>query len=196
MSGLILPRHTPAAPGIQASECWLRPFQAPGAQRSLRARARLSAERLTVRFVLEGELDDLWLPEAGDLPRRRDGLWLESCFEAFLARPEDLAYRELNLSPQGHWAAYRFTAPRQGMRLEAELTELEWRTHRVPGHFAIRFTLGLARLGMTASRLRLGLSAILLRRDGQREFWALDHPAPQPDFHDPAGHLLELAPPR
>jgi hypothetical protein len=152
----------------------------------------LTQGRLTVRYVLDGALEDLELPWPEEPPRRLDGLWQATCFEAFLACPPAADYRELNLAPAGHWACYRFSAPREGMRLEPALTGLDWKSHRVPGHFAIRFSLRIAELELGGPGLRLGLSAILKRRDGAREFWALDHPAAAPDFHNPAGHLLEL----
>ena len=192
MAGL-LPRPTPAAPGIRAEECWLIPFREPPRPRSLRARVRWTGSRLTVRYVLEGELDDLVLPAAALVPRRQDGLWQASCFEAFLSCPSQSGYREINLAPAGHWAAYFFEAPRQGMRLEAGLDQLDWKTHRVPGHFAIRFSVRPDNLGLEGTPLRLGLCAILKRQDGEREFWALHHPSAGPDFHHPAGHLLELS---
>ncbi len=168
------------------------PFAEPPLARTLRSRVRLTQGRLTVRYVLDGALEDLELPWPEEPPRRLDGLWQATCFEAFLACPPAADYRELNLAPAGHWACYRFSAPREGMRLEPALTGLDWKSHRVPGHFAIRFSLRIAELELGGPGLRLGLSAILKRRDGAREFWALDHPAAAPDFHNPAGHLLEL----
>jgi len=198
-------RATPTPSGGDAVEAWLTPFASPPRPRTVRARARLAEGRLTLRWVVEGELGDLLLPGPGELPRRLDGLWRATCFEAFLAAPPRPEYLELNLSPQGHWAAYRFTAPRQGMRHEAGLAALDWGTHRVEGCLAIRATFAWRSAGLepggppptpAATRLRLGLSVILLRADGGREFWALRHPGPAPDFHDPAGHVLELALPR
>jgi len=192
-------RATPSPTGGDAVEAWLSPFAAAARPRTVRARARLAQGRLTLRWVVEGELGDLLLPAAGGPPRRQDGLWQASCFEAFLSLPPLPDYLELNVSPEGHWAAYRFTAPRRGMRHEAGLEALDWGTHRVERCLALRATFALRSAGLEPGGpasppvLRLGLCAILLRNDGVREFWALRHPGPAPDFHDPAGHVLELA---
>jgi hypothetical protein len=216
-------RRTPAAPGVEAKEAWLVPFGTPASQRTLRSRVRLEGERLTIRWVLQGELGDLRLPSPGGNPRRLDELWRATCFEAFISCAQVPGYLELNLSPAGHWAAYRFDAPRQGMRHEPGLTGLDWGTHRVPGRMAIRLSFEWRSAGLepggpggpggpgtsrdfspagdpappppqpaASHLLRLGLSAILLRTDGQREFWALQHPGDAPDFHHPGGHVLEL----
>jgi hypothetical protein len=185
-------RPTQAAPGVAAREAWLQPFQPPAQPRTLRARVRREEGRLTVRYVLEGCLDDLELPRPQPPARRLDGLWRATCFEAFLARPGDEGYHEFNLSPAGHWACYAFSGPRTDMRLATGLAGLDWKTHRVPGHLAIRFTVELRQLDRADQVLELGLSAVLARRDGGREHWALAHVAERPDFHQRGSFLLRL----
>jgi len=158
-------RATPSPTGGDAVEAWLSPFAVAARPRTVRARARLAQGRLTLRWVVEGELGDLLLPAAGGPPRRQDGLWQASCLG----------------------------------RHEAGLEALDWGTHRVERCLALRATFALRSAGLEPGGpasppvLRLGLCAILLRNDGVREFWALRHPGPAPDFHDPAGHVLELA---
>jgi len=53
-------------------------------------------------------------------PRRADNLWQTTCFEAFLRVPGAAGYREWNFAPSGEWAAYDFTAHREG-RTEPEV---------------------------------------------------------------------------
>jgi len=43
---------------------------------------------------------------------------------------------------------------------------------------------------------KLGLSAVIEERNGRKSYWALRHPAGQPDFHHPDCFALELAPAR
>jgi hypothetical protein len=40
--------------------------------------------------------------------------------------------------------------------------------------------------------LRLGLAAVIERTDGGHSYWALTHPGDRPDFHDPAGFVLQI----
>lgn len=190
----LLERETrPGAPGVLAREAWLRPFQPPARPRTLRARLRLEGRRLAIRYVLEGDLDDVVLPRTEPTARRLDGLWMATCFEAFLSAPGELAYHELNMALEGHWAAYHFQAPRQGMRHEVAMTGLSVKHHRVDGHLGFRVALELDLLGRDPSQgMDLGLSAILLRQDGTREYWALAHPGEAPDFHRRDGFLLRL----
>src|SRR5581483_5058095 len=53
---------------------------------------------------------------------RADELWRHTCFEAFLRIPGEGSYLELNFSPSGEWAAYRFEGYRSGMRSDPEIT--------------------------------------------------------------------------
>src|SRR5260221_5889916 len=53
------------------------------------------------------------IPPPAD-PRRADDLWKTTCFEAFLRDPGGEAYREWNFAPSAEWAAYDFTASRDG----------------------------------------------------------------------------------
>jgi hypothetical protein len=38
----------------------------------------------------------------------------------------------------------------------------------------------------------MGISAILVERDGRKSYWALAHPPGEPDFHHPDCFALEL----
>jgi hypothetical protein len=42
------------------------------------------------------------------------------------------------------------------------------------------------------STLRLGLAAVIERRDGGVSHWAIAHPSERPDFHHRAGFVLEI----
>lgn len=150
-----------------------------------------SAGALALRYRLTGRIGELRIPEPAT-PSRRDGLWQHTCFEAFVRKSARAAYCEFNFSPSGEWAAYGFSAYREGM---AELAG--------QGTPAIELLLGnrilelaaLALLGdLAATRLDLGLSAVIEAQDGSRSFFAAAHPAGKPDFHHSDCFAIELAP--
>src|SRR5262245_22356564 len=71
--------------------------------------------QLAFQYRLEGDLDVLQLPP----PQRSaqaDGLWKQTCFEAFVRLPGARSYFELNFSPSSEWAVYAFDDYREGMR--------------------------------------------------------------------------------
>src|SRR5262245_63050261 len=82
--------------------------------RSLEAHVERKAGAIVLRYVLDADLDKLRVPEV-TTPARADGLWRHTCFEIFIRKPQSASYCELNFSPSGEWAAYRFAGYRSGM---------------------------------------------------------------------------------
>ena len=114
-------------------------------------------------------------------PDRADELWKTTCFEAFLREAGASAYREWNFASSGQWAAYDFSAYREGManadiapppyiRMEDNLT---W--------WAIGATIALD----TGKHWEMGLSAVLEEKGEAKSYWALAHAGDKPDFHSP-----------
>ena len=173
--------------------------------RRLAARAETAAPgSLLLQYVLEADLERVRLPAPVPGAGRADRLWTHTCFEAFIGRAESPQYLELNFSPSGEWAAYRFESYRQAMapaplvrsarlavRCSGERLELE-------AEVDLRGALpqpDRAAVGPQAGsdRLRVALSTVVEDRDGGLSYWALRHPAGRPDFHHPDSFTLELA---
>lgn len=151
---------------------------------------RLPAGALHLTYRVEGDIAQLQLPQQKP-PARTDGLWRDTCFEAFLRAPGSSAYDEFNFSPSGEWAAYRFARYRSGM------TELELggppviACHRHAQQLVVEAEIGAS--DIASQDLLLALSAVLEDRQGEVSYWALLHPAAKPDFHDDAGFAVTLA---
>jgi hypothetical protein len=177
---------------------------------------------LRLRFELLGPVEVVRVPEPlrdGATPRT-DGLWRQTCFEAFiaapatparLAAPDATPYVEFNVAPSGAWAIYRFDGYRDGMRPEPVPVEPRLRLSRAPGVLALEVALawpaplpgagddsggsGAARTPGAAQaswRGRLGLTAVIEAADGTLSYWALHHPAARADFHNGGGFTLGL----
>lgn len=150
-----------------------------------------SAGRLDLSYRLEGELAALRLPES-KLPARADGLWRHTCFEAFIGHVGAVEYWEYNLSPSGAWAAYHFTAYREGMAPLMKGAPPAPRLSAGDDHLVLEASLDLSWLVRHAAGLRLGLSAVIEDRARILSYWALKHPAEKPDFHHADGFVLDL----
>lgn len=142
---------------------------------------------LDLQYLLEGDLDSLYLPPFLGL-RRGDRLWERTCFEAFLGTDSG-AYREFNFSPCGAWAAYAFRGYREREPWEGD-GEPCLDAQRQEGRCALRALLLPAWIP-SVSVLRIGLSAVLEAQDGTRSYWALEHAPGVPDFHHPSAFALE-----
>lgn len=132
---------------------------------------------VNIWFGLDAAAERVLLP-GGD-PGRSDGLWKTTCFEAFLRAEGEEAYREWNFAPSGQWAAYDFTAYREGRSL-AEVAEPYVRLEDNFTWLALGATIAVA----AGCAWQLGLSAVIEERDGTKSYWALAHPpGAEPDFH-------------
>lgn len=164
------------------------------------ASAALGAEdSLRLGYVLEADPRRVEIPAALAEPGRMDKLWAHTCFEAFVRAGEAPGYLELNFSPSGQWAAYRFDAYRQGMTpllQTAPRLALRRLADRLELQAEVRLAGGLPpEPGAGAPRkLRLALSAVVEDRDGGLSYWALRHPPGRPDFHHPESFSLALEP--
>ncbi|MBW4050215.1 MAG: DOMON-like domain-containing protein [Proteobacteria bacterium] len=159
---------------------------------------------LRLQYVLEADLGRVRLPPPAPGAGRADRLWAHTCFEAFIGRADSPHYLELNFSPSGEWAAYRFESYRQAMapvelpqpprlavRGDEDRLELEAEVHLrgvLPGLGGAAMSAGAGNGG-----LRIALSTVVEDRDGGLSYWALRHPAGRPDFHHPESFTLELA---
>jgi hypothetical protein len=144
-----------------------------------------------LNFALDGDLAGLRLPDF-DRVRHGDRLWEHSCFEAFVAAAGEEEYLELNFAPSGAWAAYRFTAYRQGMT-PALGAAPEIAVCRSAASLEVAVRIGLGEALPRAATLRLGLCAVIEDASGGLSYWALRHAPGKPDFHRPAAFALCVA---
>ena len=143
---------------------------------------------LSLQYLVTGAIVDLRVPAPAP-PRRSERLWETTCFEAFLAGEGD-AYTELNFSPSGEWAAYRFGAYRTGMA-DAALPPPRTIISAAADRLELRAEIRLER----RRRGRIGLSAVIEDQSGAKSYWALTHVPGPPDFHHPDCFAAELPPP-
>ncbi|KAA3654611.1 MAG: hypothetical protein DWQ11_03500 [Proteobacteria bacterium] len=163
----------------------------PGLQ--LTADAHLDASTgLTLRYALSGPVDRLAIPPLR-LATPADGLWQHTCFEAFVALGGAAGYREFNFSPSRQWAVYDFDSYRQRSAAPAPRWSANSRVSNEPAALGLQVTIPPSLLPAGGREpLQLALTAVLEDRDGRLSYWALRHPAAQPDFHHREGFALML----
>lgn len=173
-----------------------------GAARRVAASAELAAAGLLrFRYVLEADLSDIRLPPPVADAARTDNLWAHTCFEAFVGFAHSPRYLELNFSPSGQWAAYRFESYRKGMapaepdavprltlRRGAQRLELQAEI----GFSGTLLSLGIASGAPPDRRLRIALGTVVEDREGRLSYWALSHPPGRADFHHTDSFSLTL----
>jgi hypothetical protein len=185
----------------------LRPFapQTGNTVRALTAHVeRPHAGALRFRYDLDARLGRLRVP-ARHAARQVDELWKHTCFEAFIAPASGAPdaspatdalgeYRELNFSPSTEWAAYSFSGYRKGMTSIALQPPPDICAEAIAERLCVDVQVDLRSLfeHEPPSNLRVALAAVIEDAEGGITYWALKHAPIKPDFHHPAGFILEV----
>ncbi len=168
------------------------PVTAPLAVTSVEARWGLLGPWLQLRWRIEGAAKVVLRPFAGR--RRLDGLWQSTCCEMFVKPPGGSTYAEFNFSPSEAWAAYDFSAWREGMAVR-KISHDPVITPRSGGNVLI-MDVAIPLHDLPGLPAALSLTAVIEEAGGAKSYWAMAHGNPdKPDFHDPACFAASLAPP-
>lgn len=140
--------------------------------------------RLNIQYTLTGATDNIFLPQKAISPQRKDGLWAATCFEFFLAIPNNPQYWELNLSPSGDWNIYHMDDYRRvGFREEASIQQLPFAMKNEAGNVTLHADVDLSSLISANQPLQLGIACVIQSLDQHESYWALVHTDSKPDFH-------------
>ena len=153
---------------------------------------RAKSGELSLHYALSGDTAALLIPPKA-AATRTDNLWHHTCFEVFVASGKDTAYREFNLSPSTEWAAYQFTSYRKGMANNEHVPAPQIECVVKPDILELHANLvpDLPR----DEPWRLAVSVVIEEKNGNKSWWALTHPQPKPDFHNPDSFTLILPSP-
>jgi len=170
----------------------LRSFAPPPASLALTGSVRRDGDLLSFHYRLEDPEGLVLVPPATATPRRRDELWITTCFEFFLAEPGTGPYWEVNLAPSGDWNFYRLSSYRQGLAPEPAISALPFAVEHEGGGLDLAVTLDLGALPLVGRPLELAVTAVVELQDGEILYWALRHPGEQADFHRREGFGLRI----
>lgn len=139
---------------------------------------------LHLAFRLTGDIAGLAIPGMEE-PVRTDGLWNETCCEAFLKAEGDAGYYEINLSPSSQWAVYRLDGYR-GTLQPLDIGRppvIDCDSGAEAFCLSAVIDLSLLPAAVKAADWRLGLSCVIEEASGAKSYWAANHPPEKPDFH-------------
>lgn len=181
----------PLGSGIDAVKLCPHPAHDLRADYKIDAHIEDCATHLTVAYRVRYPEMGLHIPQLNDAPQRRDDLWQHTCCEIFVAAEDSPSYTELNFSPSGDWAAYRFDDYRQPAAsnpaggppsIEVAFTSTSFNLSAAIAHEMLP----------SGPCWLIGLSCVLEHANGDLTYWALHHPGSRPDFHQRTGFTLPL----
>jgi len=172
----------------------LKPFPGEGNPAGVTVGGSIArhVQTLSVRCEVRGDLSKVSIPAAAGAARRQDRLWEETCLELFLGTADSEVYWELNLSPSGHWNAYRFDRYREGMREEPAITSLPFDVRRDLDALLLTAEFSIGKITPSDRDLAATVAAVIGTIDGGKSHWTLLHSASRPDFHRRDGFVLTI----
>lgn len=177
----------------------LQPFRPHDESLSLWGDFQLTDAGIEIRFRLEdpkkvvrhAPAENRWCEEE---VQRADGLWQDTCFEAFFGVPGASAYWEVNVASDGRWNLYRFDDYRKpqpptashDFELESLLT--------AEGSLALLLRPRgaesmAARLAALPAALDVSLTAVL-KTEKHTHYYSTKHAGAKADFHLRAGFII------
>ncbi|MCP9914986.1 DOMON-like domain-containing protein [Cyanobium sp. ATX 6F1] len=156
---------------------------------------RCEGPDLSVRFLLRGDLAELVIAPSAARPERRDGLWQTTCLEVFLAAAGQEPYWEFNLSPGGDWNVYRLEGYRRDLKPEATFSTFPFEVSHREESLELTLNCTLPEPLAAPVQLEAAICAVIEPHSGPIGYWALAHPAPEPDFHRREAFRLLTSPP-
>jgi hypothetical protein len=173
---------------------FLKPFSSGKTQNDFKLEATLirRSDILAVSYELTGPMQNLSIPVSTGKPERRNGLWVETCFELFISPIDSESYREFNLSPSGDWNVYRFNAYRQGMREEQAIEALPFSVTILPDSLKLSVEIELGKLIHQDQTIDVTVCAVIKDATARVTYWALAHHGTKPDFHRRDGFIAKL----
>lgn len=152
-----------------------------------------------LRYNLKGPINDLIIPQnSGGVPKRMNGLWETTCFEAFIKNSNYTPYLEFNFAPSGHWNAFIFSDYREAMREFTGIKKMHVELKSNDGELSLNCNLvmkrpkGFLESDFAEKKIKMGISAILHLKNDNKLSYALNHPLLKVDFHHEDGFIYKL----
>lgn len=173
---------------------FLKPFHAEKGDDDSKLAAVINRRSgiLAVSYELIGPMQNLSIPASTGEPKRRNGLWVETCFELFIGPVDSEGYWEFNLSPSGDWNVYRFNAYRQGMQEEHAIEALPFSVTVLPDSLKLGVEIELGKFILPEQAIDVALCAVIKDANASVTYWALAHYGTKPDFHRRDGFIIRL----
>jgi len=179
---------------MNSQNFYLYPFSRADTPAGVKISGRITrhGNLMTLIYILSGPLHLIKIPAPALNPIRKDRIWEATCFELFFGMKTSERYWEFNFSPSGNWNVYRFNGYRRDMAKESAFANLPFSVKQIQDTLCLTMEIRLDQLFDSAAPLQAGICAVINTLDGDFFYFALTHPAPKPDFHHPAGFILEL----
>jgi hypothetical protein len=172
----------------------LYPFPADNIipQIEISGRIDRSGNRLSIEYLLQGDLDKVAIDPPTNPPTRKLELWTATCFEFFIGVVGSPNYWEFNLAPTGDWNVYALDDYRQGLRPEPAFESLLLMLDRTANSLRLSLEFDLDKIIEPDLKLEVAITAVIKSTQTEISYWALTHTGTAADFHRRDSFTIEL----
>ena len=149
---------------------------------TVKATIKLHQNHLILEYQILGNLSNYHFPKI-TTQQRADNLWLDTCFELFVASINSNSYWEINISPSTKWNIYYFTSYKEGMRNSDIISIPTIKAHKYHNEYVLSVESIISEECFDQGLL-INLCVILLDKKGVRHFYSIKRREESPDFHD------------
>ncbi len=169
----------------------LQPFEPDDLLLSIYGFVEYQQGLLEVHYALQGDLSQVLLPPAVDIPGRKFALWEATCLEFFLATTSGASeaivsqtdYWEFNLAPNGNWQVFHLNDYREGLKDEAAINYLPFAVKQDAQGLQLDLLIDLTCLFPPDTKLEMAITAVIQSAANEYSYWSLQHSGEEADFH-------------
>ncbi|AVH66940.1 DOMON-like domain-containing protein [Nostoc sp. 'Peltigera membranacea cyanobiont' N6] len=163
----------------------LQPFPSNESPPNLKISGNIArnGNKLAIHYMVEGDLKEIAIVSPSNTPSRKHELWKDTCFEFFLGIKNSAQYWEFNLSPAGHWNAYRLDGYRQRMQEEIAFENLAFNVQNQANGLVLALDVDLDKIVSAEQAIEVGITTVIKYRNDEVTYWALTHRGVEADFH-------------
>ena len=149
---------------------------------TINASIEILDSKLKLNYQVVGDTSKYHFPSK-TTQQRANNLWLDTCFELFIANRNEDSYWEINISPSTKWNSYHFTRYKEEMRESNLFLTPQIKIEKQKDKYELSFETTFSRR-VLKEKLDINLSVILLDNKGKRSFYTINRRNDSPNFHD------------
>jgi len=148
----------------------------------IKATIEFKNSQLKLNYEIVGQLSKYNFPKKTK-QQRADNLWLDTCFELFIADINKKEYWEINISPSTEWNSYHFTKYKKNMKKSYLFSTpcIKIKSNENKYKFSFDSTM---QKKILKKELQINICVIILDKNKKRNFYSINRRNSSPDFHD------------
>lgn len=173
----------------------LIPFKENDLSLIIQASITRTRDYLETTYTLEGNLNQIYLPQRNEIAHRKYDLWESTCFELFVKREDHDHYVEFNFAPNSDWNLFMIEGYRNNIGEISEVKSIPTDSMfesdsiylfkaSIPYSAFERISIS-DKESFERAKIKLGITSVIQTSALEKDlkYYAIRHEKSEPDFH-------------